>query len=111
MEKFIKELLSKGISVSEVTLENGFFIYAISGFYKSGTAKLWLENDQIYAKTRYDTITEIDSFEDLLRLNFKWWEQSRDRFEGWKNPDSAWLPHLLSYDYVVSKTNINYESK
>ena len=111
MEKFIKELLSKGISVSEVTLKDGYLIYAVSGFYKSGTAKLWMEDSQIYAETRYNTITEIGNFEDLVKLNFKWWEHSKDRFEGWKFPDSSWLPHLLSYDYVVTKTNINYETK
>ena len=31
--------------------------------------------------------------------------------EGWKNPDPAWLPHLIDFGLIEATTNISYEIK
>ena len=66
--------------------------YIVDGFYKSGTIKLIENEDELTAVARYDEQSEIDSLYDLVSLNHEWWIRSKDRFDGWKEPDLSWLP-------------------
>lgn len=109
MEEIIKELLQKGIEIAGVYLKNGELAVVLSGFYKSGTATLFRQDNKVVAATRYNEVTEISDFEDLVQLNYRWWQYSKDRYEGWSAPDSAWLPHLIELGLVKEKTQIYYE--
>lgn len=108
MEQLIKELLSKGILISGVSLINDELAYEIPGFYKSGTITLFTKDNKIFAEARYNEVTEIHCFENLVRLNHSWWDYSKDRFEGWRTPDSNWLPYLMELDLVTRQEQIVY---
>lgn len=108
MNELIKKILEKGF-----TLEMGFNVeknrieYALDGFYKSGNITLY-ENDHgtLTAIARYNEITIIDNFYNLVSLNYMWWINSRDRFEGWKEPDSMWLPLLIEEGFVKEEIKV-----
>jgi hypothetical protein len=86
----IKELLDRCIPI---TLKKEGF--EVEGFYKSNYMLLQpSDNDAFIAMDRYNETTDIDNFDDLVRLNYKWWFKSRDRFEGWKDPDQRWLEDM-----------------
>lgn len=108
MEQLIKELLNKGIPISGVSLIDDELAYEIPGFYKSGTITLFTKDDKIFAKARYNELTEIHGFENLVRLNYEWWDYSKDRFEGWKTPDGNWLPYLIEFNLVTRQEQIVY---
>ncbi len=77
--------------------------YKISGFYKSGDVILYEDGDEITCKQRYDSVDVINSFEDLVGINYYWWESSKDRYEGWRDPDSNWLERLIEFGYMKKK--------
>jgi hypothetical protein len=86
----IKELLDRHIPI--IVTSEGF---TIEGFYKSNCILLQLsDNDTFIAIDRYGESTDIDNFDDLVRLNYKWWHESKDRFEGWQYPDKKWLEDM-----------------
>jgi len=66
----------------------------LDGFYKSGEARLVLADGQLVAKTRYDRVTPIEDYRDILELNLYWWEYSQDRLSDWSIPREPWLGEL-----------------
>lgn len=111
MNEIIEETLKKGIPVKmEYNQEKKRVEYSIDGFYKSGNIKL-IENNYgvLISHSRYDTANEIKSFNDIVRLNYEWWELSKNRFIDWSEPDSMWLPHLLELGLVDEKIIKKYE--
>jgi hypothetical protein len=80
--------------------------YLIDGFYKSGTVRLYKHENTILVESRYQQIDEIEDIEDLVRLNYRWWINSRDRYDGWKNPDSRWIPLLEKYNLIQREVNM-----
>lgn len=105
MNKILQELLETGISLQigyDRKLEQS--TYAVSGFYKSNYVELIESDDKLIARARYNEITEIESLQDLVLLNYCWWDLSKDRFDGWKNPNSQWLPLLIKFGYVTEET-------
>lgn len=102
MNPLIKELVIRKISVKPVFYGEDFTIaYEVDGFYKSGTVKLVENPDGTFvAHARYNETTTIDTLLDLACLNHNWWCNSRDRFEGWKNPDSAWIETLKEFNLI-----------
>lgn len=111
IEQLIKEILSKGISVVGITLYDDEFCYEIDGFYKSGSVKLYVLDGDIKAMARYNEVTDITCFEDLVTLNYQWWDYSKDRYEGWATPHPAWEPYLLELGLITKEveTKITYK--
>ncbi len=111
IQELVIEILQNRIFITEVTLkEYGAFqclCYRIEGFYKSGGVNLFETPDGIFAEARYNEITQIESFEDLVHLNYRWWDISKERFEGWKTPDERWLPLLLERNLVKESITTN----
>lgn len=69
-----------GIPVKcEYVLDRGF-IYTIDGFYKSDGVSIETEDGKLIATARYNEKTEINKLEDIVALNYEWWEYSRDKF-------------------------------
>lgn len=111
MNHIIKELIQNGIPVKgEYNLETETPVFIVSGFYKSGEIKLVEENNKLIAKARYDEETEIEELYNIVALNYLWWQRSKDRFDGWKNPDFNWIPLLEKFNFITKKieTIINY---
>jgi hypothetical protein len=103
LESIVIICLQKGIPVRGVTLSpNGTLAYEIGGFSKSDTAELYLENDKIICKTRYNRIDEIENFDDLVDIAYDWNEGycNREPF-GW---DSDWLPVFKEAGLVKVET-------
>lgn len=110
----VRELLEKGFSINEVSiLENGELGYHLSGFYKSGHVILHEDTNFIYALARYNEVTLLNDYENpfdsLVMLNYNWWQKSKDRYEGWVNPDPKWLPYFIQKGLVKEKTITTYE--
>ena len=102
LEDLIKETLKHGIPVVGVELapkDGKGFAYEIDGFSKSGTAKVY-QNEEgiIICKTRYDQYDMIETFGDLAAIAFEWNAEYCDREPfGW---DSNWLPVFEKYGWV-----------
>lgn len=114
MNKIIEEVLKKGITVNlSFNKEKNKIIYTIDGFYKSGTIDLEEkdDNDILIATARYNEQTLVESFDDLVSLNFSWWSYSKNRNECWNAPDSKWLPFLIDSGLVEKyvETVIKYK--
>lgn len=97
---FIEELVEAGI---DVTLKPGGGFY-IEGFYKSGSVTIKWDTSQWVLCARYNEVTPISSLDDLVEANYYWWQRSKDRNTGWKQPASAWVPLLLRFGYIEEKT-------
>ena len=60
-----------------------------------------LENKTITARYQEVTPFEEDTLlETLVDLNYQWWTHSNDRFDGWKQFDSAWNGLLTNQGYA-----------
>jgi hypothetical protein len=88
---FVKTALRRGITVEAFLTKDETLGFKLSGFYKSGTVELTAEPAYIMARARYNETTRVDTWDDLVRLNHRWWLRYRNRFEGWKHPDSGFV--------------------
>lgn len=103
IEEIIKELLENNISV-ELELYGNKIAYKVSGFYKSDTVLLVPEEESITCIARYAEEDNVYNIEDLLYINKKWWERSKDRYAGWINPDSNWVNLYIKYGILKKVT-------
>ena len=112
INNIIKELLKHKINVEiEINPINENLIYKINGFYKSGLIQLEEINGELIATARYNEKTDINELRDLVYLNYKWWNLSKERYDGWKNPDQNWISLLEEYNFITKKieTIITYK--
>lgn len=106
MNKIIEEIVKNGIPIQlSFNKEKNKMIYTIDGFYKSGSIDLEEKDggNDLIATARYGEQTLVCNFNDLVSLNYDWWMYSKDRYDGWKNPESCWLPFLIDMG-LVTKT-------
>ena len=81
-----------------------FKIRIPEGFYKSDIAELAIDDlGRLIALTRYNTITVIESFQDLVKLNHKWWMYSRSRAKYWEVPNEKWIEFFELYKLPYNK--------
>lgn len=124
MEPLIAKCLEVGLSIRLEQINKDEIAYAIPGFYKSGEIKLIKNSGLMYQNTednsqiapwtaiaRYDEKTEIWDFDDLISLNFDWWERSKGRSEAWANPEEPWAKLMLEKGWVETETKIIYKIK
>ena len=100
MHDVIKALIEKGEEV--LVSKKGV---RVMGFYKSDSVLLTMSSENpnvLLATARYDEVTEINSFDDLVHLNFVWWERSKAR--GWGDPTGFWLEEFKRLGLVKVKT-------
>jgi len=90
IDKIIEESIKIGIPIKCEFVPNRGFVYEIDDFYKSGTISIEEENGKLIATARYNEKTEIKSPKDIVKLNYEWWDFSKDRFDGWKEPNDTW---------------------
>ena len=72
LSEFVKDLIKRGIYVSNVSIRNEELAYDIDGFAKSGTGTLFIEDDKIKLETRYNRIDIIESLSDLVDVAYEW---------------------------------------
>lgn len=108
---FITDLVKNGISVELRYNEEHSFFYYIEGFYKSGCINIILngQTGHFEAHARYNETTEIDNISDLVLLNYDWWLRSRDRFDGWAQPDDKWKNLLIKHGYIKKVVHEAFE--
>ncbi len=110
MNPIIIELLKNGISVSlQYNKHDDRVEYLVSGFYKSGVITMVEYDNVLKYAARYGANGEIIELSDLIRLNHEWWLASRDRSEGWAQPDPKWLPLLIKAGLVQQVTKTYYK--
>lgn len=84
----------------------------IEGFYKSGEIYLTPRKEGGFiAVSRYAETHDIESFDDLVHLNYEWWKRSKDRFDGWSNPDKNWAADFERLGLVEKKVETKYVPK
>jgi hypothetical protein len=91
-------LAERGVRVEML----GRFEFKVYGFYKSDSVTVHTVNQTLTA--RYNEVDEFmveDLTSALVTLNHQWWERSRERYDGWAEPDAAWKPLLLEHGYEV----------
>jgi len=111
MNQIIKQLLENKIPVELFLTESGEVGYRVGGFYKSGTVDLVPNGDGFIAHQRYNKTAKINDISDLVFLNHDWWQMSKNRYEGWAEPDSRWLSLLVKYDLVKVTEKVVKEYK
>lgn len=81
----------------------------IEGFSKSGTVMLYLEGDQLKALARYNKVTAINTFDDLVALAYDWWYRYHER-SPFETPHIMWLPHFLSRGWLEEVKTVTYKA-
>lgn len=98
---FIEELVEAGIPVH---LQKGGSFY-IEGFYKSGGVLIIKDSKGGWQlKARYGEVSSINFLEDIVQANYNWWQRSKERNEFWQQPDPAWVPLLVQFEFIKEKT-------
>lgn len=72
LSEFVKDLIKRGIYVSNVSIRNEELAYDIDGFAKSGIGTLFIEDDKIKLETRYNRIDIIESLSDIVDVAYEW---------------------------------------
>jgi len=88
---FAKMLIDNGIKadISHDVLKMKNYI-KVFNFYKSDTVEIYEEEGSFIAHSRYDIKTPINSIEDLVQLNYQWWQSSKAKLEDWETPSPEW---------------------
>lgn len=109
MNEIVLELIKSGVDVIvQYNNKTNKLEYILDGFYKSCTVRLYEEMDSLWAQSRYDNVVSIECVEDIVMLNYYWWQKSKDKFNGWENPDYRWLELLKKYDLVKEVNVVKY---
>lgn len=92
LEQLIHDCIINGVEVSILNIDDdGNKTYGVSGFSKSGTAKLHFDKEQeaIICKTRYNREDHVLSLRDLAWVAKGWYDDYKDR-EPFKKLDDNW---------------------
>lgn len=107
LETIIKNCLAEGIKIENELMENGSIGYRIDGFSKSGYALLYVEENAIVCKTRYDRIDHVLTLRDLAYVAWSWYDNYKDR-EPFESPDPRWKNVFDKFN-IGQKSEIDYE--
>lgn len=76
---------------------------SMDGFYKNGPLRLEVrDNNQIVAIDKRNRETKINSFDDLVELNFQWWKQSTTK-TSYVIPQRPWIDSFMEKKLVRRK--------
>lgn len=115
--EMLKPLVVAGIRVELVVDKDKDYFgfgFKVDGFYKSGQVSIFCEeleslddNVSYSVESRYGQVDVIETFKDLVSINYQWWLKSKDRFDGWSTPDANWLPFLVREGFVKETDCVN----
>jgi hypothetical protein len=103
LEIIIKDCLAEGIKVHSELAEDNSIAYRVDGFSKSGDALLYVEENAVVCKTRYDRIDHILTFRDLAYVAYDWYNNYKDR-EPFQKPDPNWENVFLNLRFGYKNT-------
>ncbi len=87
----IKELSGLGIRFELETVDGSIAYLPLSGFYKSDGLTYIREVDgNIVLEMRYGEEKIVEDISDIVSASYDWYEYSKDRFDGWAQPDALW---------------------
>ena len=110
LHSIIEECAQRNIPVSVSKHSSGKICYEVSGFSKSGYATLYIEKGKIICETRYDTLEQIDSFNDLALIAFEWYVNYRNR-SPFEHPEKYWAEYWVEKGYMKKETHVVYKLK
>lgn len=111
IEDLILEILKKSVSIDSVVIVDDIDTigYRICGFSKSGTVTLYQNGiGEIWAKARYNELTEIKSFDDLVSLAWDWYVRYKDR-QPFDYPDSNWIQKFIERGWIKEEIQTVYK--
>lgn len=94
----IKQIAEQGV---QFKMETDGFLY-VEGFYRNGSMKIDFEGDKIIAIDKRGRKTEINSFDDLVLLNYDWWRASNSR-GNYVMPERPWIDKFIEKKKVKRK--------
>ena len=94
----IKQMADLGASFR---LEQDGALY-LDGFYKNGPMKLDFEGENLVAIDRRNRKESISNFDDLVKLNFKWWKMGNTK-STYITPERPWLDQFIEKKWVKRK--------
>ncbi len=93
--ELVSNPIIKLIAESVKTIGVNFSIHpdgyaVINGLFKSGEGQLKIEHGSVFLHQRYDRISEINSWDDLIYVYYHWWNSSKNRgYDGWVHPGNG----------------------
>lgn len=107
LDPIILECVKRGIPVQAVPGGGNKIAYEVSGFSKSGIAKIYLLKGKIICETRYSQIEEIESFHDLALIALDWYLNYKDRTP-FENPEPYWAEYWVEKGIMKRVTTVSY---
>ncbi|WP_416268318.1 hypothetical protein SD235_11770 [Burkholderia cepacia] len=97
MPALIKEMNRRGVPFN---IDGNTGAITIEGFYKNGPMKLEVDdNDDIVSIDKRGRRQVMQTYDDLVKLNFTWWRDSPGKCVN-VNPDRPWLDAFLDKNLV-----------
>ena len=103
LENILKEIAKVSERCGGWKIKDGKLSFLVNGFCKSGTVELYEDGETIKCAARYNEIDNIETFDDLVFVAYSWWERSKERASGWKNPPSEWVEEFVRLNLVKKK--------
>lgn len=107
LDSIISECISRNIPVQIVKGSESKVCYEISGFSKSGIAKIYLDKGMIICETRYGTLDQIDSFQELAMIALEWYLNYKER-SPFENPEPYWAEYWVEKGIMTKHTKTCY---
>lgn len=99
-EKFLDILKQCNDKTDTWGFKDGCLYFEVRGFSKSGNVKLYEKDGKIYCLARYDELDEIEDYDDLVRIAFRWFFNYKDR--GYE-PASEWVHDFIRLNLIKKK--------
>ena len=97
---FFTEIAEKGVAFSMDGLTGNFLV---EGFYRNGPMKLQVtETDDIKTIDKNGKEVLVRNYEDLMRLNYRWWVRSSTRTT-YVSPNRPWINDYIKAGLVERK--------
>ena len=109
-----QECIDKGVSVCNNSLyEREQVSFGLGGFSKSGSASLTIScrYGEWYTvlKTRYDSVIDINSFDDIVSEAFCWYDSYKNR-SPFEKPDETWVNHWVKRGLLKKVVKTTYKA-
>lgn len=106
IEDIIQKYLERGGQI-EIVMHKGEPAISLVGFYKSNRLLLLPKNDgedYVQSIARYDERETVRVWYDIVLINYHWWVESKDRFDGWADPDHVFLEDFKRHNLIEVET-------
>lgn len=99
MPELIQDLWKRGVQFNIDTKVGDFLL---DGFYTNGPLRLSEQDEGMVAIDKRGRKEAISSFDDLARINFRWWRLSTDK-DRYMIPQRPWIDAFIQNKWVTRK--------